>query len=347
MRELLEGAASKLMVATGAHSLLYGYARRRVLKASRARHGASTEGADSFQVIMYHRVDPHADPFLLTPVTPRQFEAQLRCLATYFTVLPLFEIVRRAEESSLPSNAVAITFDDGYRDNFTYAFPILRRLGLPATLFLAAGCIEDRKGLWYDEVFDSFRRTSKPHLDLSDWGLPVFPLGSIPGKQKALEPVMNHLRSISDALRRERLAQLFDRLGVKDFAALEKLMLTWDEALELDCGGFTLQAHTLTHPILSRVTAEQLEAEIGGSKRMLEARLQRPVELFAYPNGKKEDFDEAAKDAVRRHGFRAAFSTVFGRCRAGDDRFAYTRASPWHHDLPGFSLDQFKIQLDT
>ena len=338
MKAVLEHAVATGIHALGLHGPLLGLAAR---AASGNGHGGR---GPAYQILNYHRVDTNRDPFLLRPVDPAHFEGQVKYLKRNYRVLPLRELMRRAQDGTLEPRSVALTFDDGYRDNYRFAFPVLRKHGVPATLFLATGCTEGGEPLWYDRVFYVFKATRKESLDIADWGLGVLPLGTVPQRQQAMSALADHFRAIPDTLRLERQAELDRRLGVSDFKALDGLMLSWDEVRELDANGFEVEGHTVTHPILSRVAPEALKDQLEGCKRTLEEKLQKEVALFAYPNGRPEDFDDAAKAALKAAGFRYAFTTVFGLNRRGDDPYAQRRAAPWHEDAPRFAFDQLKIQ---
>src|SRR5262245_58287851 len=94
------------------------------------KRSASPYFSRRFQILGYHKVSPEAHPFF-EPVPPHIFEEQMRCLKSCYRVMNLQELVARSARGEVPERAVAITFDDGYRDNYDYAFPILKKYGLP------------------------------------------------------------------------------------------------------------------------------------------------------------------------------------------------------------------------
>ena len=108
-----------------------------------------------YQILQYHRVNDEHD-FLMDSVPVKVFARQMEMLHTFFNVLPLEELVERASKSDIPAKAVAITFDDGYRDNYQNAFPILKRLDLPATIFVTTGVVDSNAPLWHDTLFNAF-----------------------------------------------------------------------------------------------------------------------------------------------------------------------------------------------
>ena len=105
--------------------------------------------------LSYHRVNDSGHPFFGGTPT-RLFRRQMDLLRSRFDVQPL----RVLTSGDVPRNAVAITFDDGYRDNYTHAFPILRELGIPATIFLVTEAVDGNGMIWHDRIFDAYHRTA-------------------------------------------------------------------------------------------------------------------------------------------------------------------------------------------
>src|SRR5438477_1528660 len=154
-----------------------------------SRHVASRL-ARRFQVLAYHKVSPDPHPFF-EPDHPTAFEQHMRFLSRCYRVMPLMELVERNRRGDIPHRAVAITFDDGYRDNYQYAFPILKKYGLPATIFVTTGAIETGKLLWHDRIFDAFRYTAVTRARLKSFEFPELILEPIEARRRALELVVN------------------------------------------------------------------------------------------------------------------------------------------------------------
>jgi hypothetical protein len=109
-----------------------------------------------FQILGYHKVSPERHPFF-APIEPDVFEMQMKFLREHYRVMDLQELVERSQTGEVPERAVSVTFDDGYADNYQYAFPILKKYGLTATIFVATGAIDNADILWHDRIFDAFR----------------------------------------------------------------------------------------------------------------------------------------------------------------------------------------------
>jgi len=257
-------------------------------------------------------------------------------VARQYRVMTVEEAVERISADTLPRNTIAITFDDGYKDNLTHAAPILARHGLPATIFLAAGFISAGEFPWYDRLALAFKLTRTKAVTLRDGRL--VSLATQSDRLHALAVMLDHLKRVPDGRRREKVESLLDRLDVKDRHHLKDLMLSWDDVHALTGLGFSIGAHTIHHPVLSRVTLGHAEKEIMGSKVMIETALGRTVKAFAYPNGGPDDYTDSVARLVRQTGFTCAVTTRFGMNTRETSPYELRRGGPWEHHLPTFAL---------
>ena len=298
----------------------------------------------SVQILAYHRINDEHDPFF--PATPTKvFARQMEYLASHLSVYPLADLIESLQRRDVPENAVAITFDDGYRDNYLNAFPILRQLSLPATIFLATDAIGSRRVLWHDRVFSAFRETRAPFLEDAQRNLGRYPLATLDEKLVAQTEVLKILRSLDDLHRLRWIDRLAEKLGVMDRKELPDLMLTWDDVKIMHQSQISFASHTVTHPILSKIPSDKVRQEIFESKRILEERLRTTITTFAYPVGRKEDFNEMTKDCLREAGYICALTSIFGSNSGGEDLFELRRGKPWEEYLPVFAakLDWYRL----
>lgn len=267
----------------------------------------------NFQILKYHRIGD-GGPFL--PSMPTAvFRRQLEYLAERFRVWSLEDAVRAMFDGDLPDNVVVITFDDGYRDNFVNGFPIVKELSLTATIFLATESIGSGKILWHDRVFRAFNTTRRTTLD--GFG-PTSATYSIAGRRQraeAMRCVLGFLKRLNPEERGAWIDRLVEGLAVEDPGTVPGLMLSWDDIREMSAEGISFGSHTATHPILSRLSHNEARAEIVDSKRAIEDRLGIPVNSFAYPNGKQEDFTQGTKQLLAEAGYNCAVTTIFGTNR--------------------------------
>ena len=290
------------------------------------------------QIFQYHRINDDGDPFL-GGLAIEAFRAQMQYLARTFPIVSLDEIAKGEFHDQHPYCA-AVTFDDGYRDNFVCAFPILKRLGIPATIFLATGYIETGQLPWYDQVRLAFKLSTRAHFCI-DRGGPGGSLKVACSRLSVMERTLGWLRRTPESERRSALDQVFHELGVASDVNLAGEMLRWEDIRQMSKHKISFGGHTVTHPVLSRIPAADLKPEIEGSKRTIEKRLQKPVEHFAYPFGRAEDFNSDAKHAVRAAGFTTAVTGIWGLNEPGDDPFLLKRFTPWET-----SLAEFKLKVD-
>jgi len=263
----------------------------------------------SVVILMYHRVDRNPDCLGLT-VPPELFSLQLRYLKERFHLVSLKDAVRMLGEGSVDTRCCVITFDDGYRDNFETAVPLLTEHGVPATIFVTYEAIESGRFGWtaFDRTILNFPEAK---LDLNDWGLGEYPLESQSLREQAVSALHRQLKRQADSLKREVVGHVVSKYG--DESSAERTMMNWDEVRQLaEDDLFTIGAHTITHPILSRVSHDQAVHEIMDCKRLLEAKIGQSVDFFAYPNGGKEDINDDIKSIVKKSKYAAACTTISG-----------------------------------
>jgi peptidoglycan/xylan/chitin deacetylase (PgdA/CDA1 family) len=277
-------------------------------------------------ILIFHRVLATSDPLFPEVPSALEFEARMRWVREWFNVLPLADAAKRLFDGTIPARALAITFDDGYSDNEEIAAPILKRLGLPATFFVSTGYLGGGC-MWNDKVIEAIRACPATSLNLASLDLGVYPLGGTAERQKAIGEILtrikhleqSHRESVTDAIR----TVACDR-------SPPPLMMSEDQVRSLRRHGMDIGGHTVTHPILTRLDADQALAEIRRGKDALEAILREPVRMFAYPNGvPNQDYTSEHTRMVRDCGFDVAVSTAWGAATIRSDRFQLPRFTPW------------------
>jgi peptidoglycan/xylan/chitin deacetylase (PgdA/CDA1 family) len=276
--------------------------------AHRPRAGAP--GDASLTIVRQHRI--YADderPLYRLGVSETVFEGQLRLLAREGLVpVTVSEGLRRLE-SGEPGHTVAMSFDDGYADNVWRALPRLQAVGGHATFYLAAGLMEERRAPWWDELADALERTTEPRLTLriADQALEL-PLHGRDDRARALRALVPLMR-VRPSDRDARIAAVRLRLGVPEQAACE--LASWDAANALTRAGNEVGAHSMSHPHLTTLDADEQALEIAASAELIQRRMGVRPSGFAYPGG---DYDGRTVSAVRAVGLDHAVTT-----RAGDN----------------------------
>lgn len=261
------------------------------------------------RILMFHGIDNRHRRHYPVAV----FEEQLAYLTERFKIVPFAVMVQHLSDPDVDtsiSGEIAITFDDGLRNNYTVAYPLLRRLRVPATFFVCPGLIEQRRWQWTHEVIERLKSLGEAQRAWTarDVGAPS---GSAEGLKEWMKTLPTPRRlAVEECV----------RVRTPHFAPTEEQRrrfdpMTWDELRSLDPRLITVGSHTLTHPILTTLTAAEAAGEIHESRRWLETKLGRSVEYFCYPDG---SHNEAIVQIVQE-SYRAAVTTVAGFVRAGDD----------------------------
>ena len=277
-------------------------------------------------ILIYHRVLASKDPLRPDVLLRDQFARQMVVLRQYFKPISLREAVERLSQGTLEHRSVCVTFDDGYADNLSVAAPILADLGIPATVFVATGFL-DGGVMWNDRVIDAVGGARGDSIDAGCAGLGVLPLTSTSLRQRALSALLMNLKHRPASERALLVENLEASAGV---GRSQSPMLTVEQLMELSNMGVEIGAHTCSHPILSCESNPAASFEIAESKRTLEDVLKKPVDFFAYPNGRRGiDYDERHVRMVREAGFVAAVSTDNGVNRQETDLLQLHRFTPW------------------
>ncbi|HET7871809.1 MAG TPA: polysaccharide deacetylase family protein, partial [Terriglobales bacterium] len=220
-----------------------------------------------FVVLCYHRVGSGGAPFY-SNLDPAVFEAQIRFLRRAYRVVSLDQMCRELDAGGAPGQAVAITFDDGYRDLYSIAYPILRRHNIPATIYLTAGAIESGEISWYDRVFVAAMLSRSETLEIDGHPPRKFLLSSHQSRLNAATEIVGIFRKYPNQQRVEACIALEKAAGLSATAAeLKNRMLTWEQAREMHQSVISFGAHTMSHPVVSQLAASERPMEIGDSKR--------------------------------------------------------------------------------
>jgi peptidoglycan/xylan/chitin deacetylase (PgdA/CDA1 family) len=268
-----------------------------------------TAGADEAprsRIVLFHGT-PRRDAGIL--------ERQLRWLKRRFDIVPLRSLVAAAAAGEPLGRRVALTFDDGLRSNAEVAYPLLHRLAIPATFYVCPGLVDCDGWLWNHEARRRLARLGAPQRQAlaAEWHAPA-EVDAFVEWMKTLE--------LSERRRVEtRLREATPRFTVTPEEREDCDLAGWATLRRLDPALVTIGSHSMTHAILTKLPAGKLETEVGESRRVLESRLQRPVDLFAYPNG---DYDAAVEACVRQH-YRSAVTAARGRLGRGEDAHRLAR----------------------
>jgi peptidoglycan/xylan/chitin deacetylase (PgdA/CDA1 family) len=232
-------------------------------------------------------------------------------LKKYYRVVPLSQMCRELEGGSVVPPTIVITFDDGYRDLYTHAYPVLRRLQIPATIYLIGECMQTGMAPWYDRIFSSIHRVLDSSLEVTLDTTRTFKIDTPAERSSAAWQIVWYLRSLDDRDRRV-WCQQFEQRTPLHAGEIQGRMLDWQQVREMSQAGISFGAHTWTHPSVSRLSSDALDRELGETKVFLEAELNTEIADFAYPFGKNEDCSSLAETVLAKNKYRSAVTTSEG-----------------------------------
>jgi peptidoglycan/xylan/chitin deacetylase (PgdA/CDA1 family) len=258
--------------------------------------------AGRIPVVVFHRVSPHPDPFW-PPYTPEEFRRLIAFLAKRYRFITLDDLLTRSTDEL--RDAIVITFDDVWRDFVDHALPILREHRVPVAQFVATEAVAQRTLIWTSLLDQAFRRTKARTLEFTLEGQQhQFAMPDEATRVRAADQVQRLFKRLPDTLRQHALEAILDKLG-RPAADPHKRLCTWDDLRTLHTE-VPLHAHSATHPYLPLVEEDaQLEAELAGCQRILNAELGITPRYLAYPMGGHDARVEARSAQL----YEAAFAT--------------------------------------
>ena len=281
-------------------------------------------------ILMMHRF---ADPELGTPGhNATGLRSNLEFLrSNNFTLLRVDELIGRIERGESITRCVAFTVDDGYADFATVGAEVFARYDCPVTVFLATGFIDGESWYWWDKIELVIMSTSRQSCRFSVDGEEIaFDLTSRWARTQAIATMVEWVKRVDDARKEEAIMRLSEAADVEiaRHAPARYAPLTWDSCRRLESAGASFGPHTVSHPVLSRVSDERASAEIATSWDRVQAELRDPVSVFCYPVGTSDDITSRDLDLAQHHGLRMGVSAIPGFITAdmaGRERFALPR----------------------
>ncbi len=286
---------------------------------------------DSLTVLCYHRVldaddpaRPRTHPAMVT--SKHVFEQQMEIISREFRPVTLSEAIDWLNGGGqIPQRAVIVTFDDGWADTCTSAFPVMKRLGVPGVVFLATGLIGTSDRQWADAAYESIAA----HADSDVASREVERLKAMPSRARpALFRDFESAQRLPHALAWGRSDQPTAAHSPNPETAIPRLYdspnLTWPQVEEMAAHGFEFGSHTRSHLILPGEPEEEVMSELRGAADDIAAHLGAAPKSFAYPDGQ---FDERAADLVKNAGYQVALTADEGLVLQQIPRFALPRLS--------------------
>ena len=265
-------------------------------------------------ILMYHRFSQKPQPF---KIQQSIFENQIKFLKKKYNFISLkhYSEVLNGKRDDLPNNPIIITIDDGYQDNYTFAYTILKKYSIPATIFLVTDFISHKSWLWSNKLEYILKNSEFSKFEFPLNGKSVqFRVDTFKTWHTSQLALFNHCRTVTDEEKNKLLDELAKHLKVDvpektlgDFQAL-----TWEQIMEMKNNGIDFGSHTCSHPILSQLTKDRLEYELNQSKEVIEKNASGEIDLLCYPNGSVNDINDTVVKKTQQAGYKCGVTTMPG-----------------------------------
>jgi peptidoglycan/xylan/chitin deacetylase (PgdA/CDA1 family) len=299
-------------------------------------------------ILNYHRISDKKEEKPLSPfdigVTREKFEKEMRYLCRNFSVLPFSQAIDLLKnEDDWPRFPVVISFDDGYRDIYLNAFPVLERFNLSAIVFISTRMVEKGEPFWWDELENLVEHNHLEEIKLAlencfspEYDLHLGHLLAIQDKRVFLKTLTEQIKKIKGKYRDELLNKLKPLL--KSGKEQKREVLSWDEIRNLIKNGIEFGSHTHNHYLLTFEDQKTIIEELRISKQKLEESLEEKIDSLSYPSGLcNSEIEKLAEEC----GYKAACSNFYGFNHKGTNLFSLKRLSLEESQ----SLDDFIISL--
>ncbi len=302
---------------------------KKALVRSAALQVAGRFAQRSAVILMYHSIveEPQLTKNTLGVSQSRVgFEAHMKTLARRFAPVTIEQVAQFAKDGrELPIRAVAVTFDDGFADNYDVALPILSRYGISAAFYIMVNAVATGTLPWYCRLRFSFSTTTKPQ-----WSDPEqhqsYEVTTPAGRKRALSVAWEIGARATGGAREEFVCRVEKSLEVEPLGARHGFMLSWEKVRALRKAGHIIGGHTLSHPNLAHVSPEEARSEIVGCKKRLEEEIGEPVDHFSYPHpALNPQWSPQTLELTREAGFKSAVLTKCGPVRTGDEPLGLRR----------------------
>lgn len=258
-------------------------------------------------VLLYHRVNAYKSDYWGLSITPEMFASHLDTLQQNFSV------VRFGDNwETIKKFSIAVTFDDGYADNYKYALPILEKYKVPATIFVSTGNIGTSEEFWWDKLATMLldNVTLPPVLTFDG---EFYETASLTQRLQLLRKFHPNLKRLALEDRESFFQRMIEEMDIVYKPNEENRSVTVEELQEMGKSPYIdIGVHTVTHTALSVETEKRQREEIHESKVYLERTLERSIDTFSYPFGAEGDFTNATEVILERYGFRKAATTTLG-----------------------------------
>lgn len=307
-------------------------------------------------ILMYHWINNSLENGCHTTWEKNRvgyFEAQMKYIKEKMNPVSVSDLVKYISAGkTIPKKAIAVTFDDGYEDNYTNAYPILKRHGIPATIFVTAGYVGVENNFWWDRVEELIKNSSVHFLDLkilSDLAegeklrfSGIINLKETKMKKASVIRIVELIKTLNESGIQCAIKRLEENLRVKDVNIKKRKILTWSQVKEMANDGIEIGSHTVNHPNLGKISQEEVEREISESKELIEEKICKPVHGFAIPYGLEGFYNKDVIEIIKRSNYQYSCSAKVGCADINSDIYELKRISASNLTLPLFAWKIYK-----
>ena len=278
-------------------------------------------GSPWLPILTFHRARDIDDAFELdegvVDTTPDELARHVATVRRFFTPIGTAELIAHVEGAPLPTNPILISFDDGYRDNFEIALPILRRHDVKAMFFIATTYVTERRVFWWDHISYLVKRARRATLALSYPRDVEFDLSTTAARRAAQVALFRMVKSSFRIDLARLLEDLSRATAVAWTDAIERRLadehvMTWNHVRALRAAGMDVESHSRSHRVLQTLDAAQLADELRGSRDDLERELGVPVRAISYPVGNRITDRRDIRDALASAGYQVGLTNATG-----------------------------------
>jgi len=297
------------------------------------------------KILCYHGVTSEPSSGIINysrkHISEQEFEKQMHYLKVNCNVLSIDDVVNfHNSRIPYPNNSVVVTFDDGFRNNFTKAVPILKKYNIPATFYITSGIVNTDIMFWVDRLENSINCTAQNSLDLQSFGLGTFELHNYSSKIFALDQIKLFCKSQPNQLKDKVIESVEAQCGYipSNITSDYYTKISWPELKKIsDDPLFTIGGHSLYHDILTSYSGDdsRLIMDIEISIKLLEFNLKTPIHHYSYPEGQAIHFNEKIISILKSFGIICCPSGIFGTNSLDDELFKLKRV------MVGFNKTEF------
>ena len=276
------------------------------------------------RILAYHRIldvddkENYLFDLDLISASISDFKWQMAHVKKYYNPISFKQLIRHYEEKiTLPKNPIIITFDDGFADNYYNAYPILKELAIPATIFISTDYIGRSNTFWFDWISFVINRYPGNEIKIDTLNKKIILDDCLIQRRVIGDKFINDLKKLNNNIRLEVMKELQDKyeyLLTDEDDRIRNLSypLNWDQIIEMSENGIEFGSHTTSHPILTKLKDSDLKDELINSKNILQEKLGKDISILAYPNGLINDYNENVIKITKLAGYKIALTYIAG-----------------------------------